>query len=90
MEIYDLVLDEHRARFSSTEKILMLNLYRKMNRDNITSMYCNICSLSEELMISKIVICRALQIAEDLGLVEKEVYHKNGSKKVRLTIKRGL
>lgn len=90
MEIYDLVLDEHRSRFSSTEKIFMLLLYRKMAKENLTSSFFNLIDLSEEFFVSRIIARRAFIVAEELGLLEKKVFHEDGSKKVKITIKKGL
>ena len=90
MEIYSLILDDHKSRFSSTEKIFMLMMYRRMSDENVTSMYFSLFKLSEEMFVSRIIINRALQVAEELGLIEKQVCYIEGSKKVRITIKRGF
>jgi len=90
MEIYNLILDEYSHLFSNSEKIFLLLLYRKIQKESVASICMNYEKIAEETFISKTTISRALGVAEDLKLLKRETACINRIKKTKITILKGV
>lgn len=90
MEIYNLILDEYSNLLSNSEKVFILLLYRKMQKENVASICMNYEKIAEETFISKTTISRALRTAEELKLLKRETACVNRIKKTKITILRGM
>jgi len=94
MKIYDLVLNEYSHFFSNSQKIFIFILYRKMQKENVDTMYLSYYDLEKYSLLSKSTILRALKVAEELGFVSRksECIKENCifRKKTKITIKKGL
>ena len=90
MEIYNLILDEYSHLFSNSEKIFLLLLYRKMQKEIVDSICMNYEKIAEETFISKTTISRALRVAEELKLLKRETACINRIKKTKITILKGV